>query len=187
MEQKTNSFWRKFAWVGGAVFVTWVAFAVLLWAYGGDFTKSGPYGDTFGLLNTLFSGLAFAGMICTLIMQKQELELQRQELADTREELKRTAEANEKTAELAAENIKQQRDISNIQNSYTKNQILAQKHIAMLNNIYKIIEFTYQGYAAHAQGYKDYEREIKEILKKLESLKTVEGPIDEDQAPSLHA
>lgn len=36
----------------------------------------------------MFSGLAFAGLIFTIILQKKELSLQREELADTREELK---------------------------------------------------------------------------------------------------
>ena len=38
-------------------------------------------GDSFGLLNTLFSGLAFAGVIITILLQREELKLQREELA----------------------------------------------------------------------------------------------------------
>lgn len=49
--------------------------------------KSGVFGDSFGLLTALFSGLAFAGLIITINMQKQELSLQRQELSLTRQEL----------------------------------------------------------------------------------------------------
>ena len=48
----------------------------------------GEFGDMFGAVNALFSGLAFAGLIITLILQRQELELQREELEQTREELK---------------------------------------------------------------------------------------------------
>jgi len=46
------------------------------------------FGDMFGAINALFSGLAFAGIIVALYFQKNEFELQRQELKDTREELK---------------------------------------------------------------------------------------------------
>lgn len=60
----------------------------------------GTFGDTFGAANALFSGLALAGVIIAILMQKQELELQRQELAQTREELKRSAEAQERSAAI---------------------------------------------------------------------------------------
>lgn len=48
---------------------------------------SGTFGDGFGLLTSLFSGLAFAGLIITILMQKDELALQREELELTRKEL----------------------------------------------------------------------------------------------------
>jgi hypothetical protein len=48
----------------------------------------GRYGDMFGSVNALFSGLAFAGLIYALLLQRLELRLQRQELAATRAELK---------------------------------------------------------------------------------------------------
>lgn len=50
-------------------------------------TDRGTFGDKFGAINSLFSGLAFLGLIITLLFQKEELELQRQELAETRKEL----------------------------------------------------------------------------------------------------
>lgn len=49
--------------------------------------KQGQFGDQFGAVNALFSGLAFAGLIFTIILQKKELALQREELSQTREEL----------------------------------------------------------------------------------------------------
>lgn len=52
------------------------------------FEEPNEAGDTAGLINGLFSALAFAGVIYAIFLQKHELELQRQELADTREELK---------------------------------------------------------------------------------------------------
>ncbi len=48
----------------------------------------GTFGDMFGAVNTLFSGLAFAGIIFAISLQSKELELQRSELELTREELK---------------------------------------------------------------------------------------------------
>lgn len=45
--------------------------------------ERGTFGDMFGAVGALFSGLAFAGVIVTMLQQKEELELQRKELAQT--------------------------------------------------------------------------------------------------------
>ncbi|WP_121667467.1 hypothetical protein [Mesonia aquimarina] len=55
-----------------------------------DWTKSGTFGDTYGALNALFSGLALAGVIVTILIQKQELQNQRVELELQRNEMKET-------------------------------------------------------------------------------------------------
>lgn len=44
----------------------------------------GTFGDMFGSVNALFSGLAFAGLICTLLVQLKEFKAQREELELTR-------------------------------------------------------------------------------------------------------
>ena len=48
----------------------------------------GQFGDLFGAVNSLFSGLAFAGLFWALRLQADQLEMQRTELALQREELK---------------------------------------------------------------------------------------------------
>ncbi len=48
--------------------------------------KPNEAGDAAGLVNGLFSALAFAGVIYAIFLQRNELELQRKELADTRAE-----------------------------------------------------------------------------------------------------
>ncbi len=65
-----------------------------------DWSKRGAFGDAFGGINALFSGMAFGGIIYTILLQRKELRLQRLELSETRKELKRSAEAQEKS-ELA--------------------------------------------------------------------------------------
>lgn len=60
----------------------------------------GQFGDSFGAINSLFAGLAFAGVIFAIILQKRELELQRQELKETRGEIrgqKEQLQAQDKT------------------------------------------------------------------------------------------
>jgi hypothetical protein len=62
-----------------------------------DWQTRGQFGDMFGFLNSMFSGLAFIGLIYTIVLQRQELALQREELTLTRTELRRSAEAQEKS------------------------------------------------------------------------------------------
>lgn len=50
--------------------------------------ERGTFGDMFGAINSLFSGLALTGIILTILLQRQELKYQRKELSDTREEFK---------------------------------------------------------------------------------------------------
>lgn len=53
----------------------------------GNVDKAGVFGDSFGALTSLFSGLAFGGIVYTILLQRKELELQRKELALTRKVL----------------------------------------------------------------------------------------------------
>jgi hypothetical protein len=74
---------------------------IIIWGTGGwlvNFTNTtdrGTFGDMFGAVNALFSGLAFATLIYTVFLQRRELQLQRLELAETRKELQRSASAQE--------------------------------------------------------------------------------------------
>ena len=64
-------------------------------------TARGTFGDMFGAVNALFSGLAFAGIIFTILLQREELSLQRLELQETRNELKRSADSQERSEKAA--------------------------------------------------------------------------------------
>lgn len=50
----------------------------------------GSFGDQFGAANALFSGLAFAGLIVTILLQRNDLRLQRKDLKMQRKELQIT-------------------------------------------------------------------------------------------------
>ena len=62
--------------------------------------ERGSFGDMFGSINALFSGLALAGVIYAILLQRKELSLQREELKLTRKELEKSAEAQEKSSKL---------------------------------------------------------------------------------------
>lgn len=89
------------------VTVVLVLAGLVIYASFGDWTQRGLFGDMFGAVNTLFSGLAFAGVIYAILLQREELRLQRQELKLTRDELKRSAEAQERSARLLQEQLDQ--------------------------------------------------------------------------------
>lgn len=82
-----NSTVLKVARIAAIVVVVLWALTFLLF-FNNDSGERGQFGDMFGAVNALFSGLAFAGLIITLILQKTELGLQRDELEQTRDELK---------------------------------------------------------------------------------------------------
>lgn len=62
-----------------------------------NWSDRASFGDMFGAIGTLFSGLAFAGVIYTILLQRRDLEIQRRELEVTRGDLERTAKAQEKS------------------------------------------------------------------------------------------
>jgi hypothetical protein len=84
-----------------AVIACFAAYAYWMPRLMPDPAARGQFGDTFGALNTLFSGLAFAAFAYTLLLQRRELALQRAELAQTREELAKQAAAQQAQAETA--------------------------------------------------------------------------------------
>lgn len=60
----------------------------------------GTIWDSFGAINALFSGLAFAGLIYTIFLQMKELEL-------TRDELRKTSDAQQKSEKALSEQVNQ--------------------------------------------------------------------------------
>jgi len=84
-----------FAFLG--VLALWsLSLALTLILFGTWATRS-AFGEMFGAVNTLFSGLAFAAFVYTVVLQREELALQRRELELTREELARSAAAQERS------------------------------------------------------------------------------------------
>ncbi|MCE5181209.1 MAG: hypothetical protein LLG15_05350 [Betaproteobacteria bacterium] len=71
-----------------AVIAIWIVAAVTVWLTLPDWASRGQFGDLFGSVNALFSGLAFAGLYSALRLQQEQLALQRTELVLQREELK---------------------------------------------------------------------------------------------------
>ena len=80
---------KNFLYVALSVFVVWLIFGVgfaLVFPKAGDklpFENVATFGDSVGFVNSLFSGLAFGGVIIAIILQSFELQEQRKELRKT--------------------------------------------------------------------------------------------------------
>lgn len=86
LEDKDKSFIKISIVVSIVIIGLWVSnYFVLINLPAAD---RGTIGDMFGVINSLFSGLALAGIILTILLQRKELKYQRQELRDTREEFR---------------------------------------------------------------------------------------------------
>lgn len=99
-----------------------------------EYNSLGTYGDFFGSFTSLFTVLAFGGLIISLLLQRRDLELQRKELEESRKELKAQATAQEKQAihmeqqfnimkeqfELSKTQVKLVGDQSNLMKSQTE-------------------------------------------------------------------
>lgn len=92
------------------VLAAWISTFFLVYFYLPDWTSRGQFGDLFGSINSLFSGLAFAGLFYTISLQQrqisyqvEELELQRKELELQRKEMQASRQelANQSKMQLA--------------------------------------------------------------------------------------
>lgn len=89
------------------VLALWVLSAVMILIFLEDWPSRGTFGDLFGAVNALYSGLAFAGLIYTIILQKEDLALQRNEIKLNREELKKSAKAQKNSEKALMEQVEQ--------------------------------------------------------------------------------
>lgn len=79
---------KKLFYAAFGVLALWCA-SFLIFCISGDWAVRGQFGDMFGAVNSLFSGLAFAGLIITLIYQRNDLDLQRKAITQTNKEMER--------------------------------------------------------------------------------------------------
>lgn len=83
---------KPFKFLGRAVVGLLTVFSVytagLLWATQPiseiSINKAASFGDSFGVITSLFAGLGFAGVLATIFLQREELKLTRRELQETK-------------------------------------------------------------------------------------------------------
>ncbi|WP_291865855.1 hypothetical protein [Maribacter sp.] len=115
------------------VLVIWVLSVIFILFGLDNWSDRGTFGDSFGAVNALFSGFAFAGLIYTIVLQKEDLKMQRNEIALNRTELKKSAIAQKNSEKALEEQVQQMKiaarlnalktliDYYNIQISYPNN------------------------------------------------------------------
>jgi len=95
----------------------------------------GTFGDQFGAVNALFSGLAFAGLIYTIILQRHDLKLQRRDLHYQRRDL----ELNRKELELTRQEMEEQTAEFEKQNETLKIQRFESTFFNMLSQFQEVV------------------------------------------------
>ena len=75
------------------VILVWVLSGIIIYYISPNWSERGTIGDMFGAVNALFSGLAFVGLIYTILMQREEIQMNRQEIEMNTKELKKAATA----------------------------------------------------------------------------------------------
>ncbi|QDU80711.1 hypothetical protein Pla110_24430 [Polystyrenella longa] len=80
------------------IFLWWIVGYYPIHKYGST-PDAGTYGDSFGFVNSLFSGLALAGVIVAIMLQRKDLQIQSETLAKSADEAEKLAElTKEQTA-----------------------------------------------------------------------------------------
>ena len=149
------------------VIILWVmSWTLSSWRYP-EIECRGQFGDSFGAVNALFAGLAFAGVIWTIRLQIKELELQRAELGLQRRELEDTrAEIRGQKEQLQAQNQTLQKQI--FENSFFQ---LLDRHSEIVNSM-----------AIPGSFFNDHNREYtgrKCFVSMFGKLKYIYKPLDE--------
>lgn len=90
MGQYTKWITKNIVWLmfGGVILLFLLNFSMVFFV--SDKDTRGTFGDQFGAVNALFSGLAFTGLIYTIILQRRDLAIQRRDLQLQRKELELT-------------------------------------------------------------------------------------------------
>jgi hypothetical protein len=103
---------KRFKWIVIGTILSLPIYVTLTILLIKSWSDRSNFGEMFGGLNTLFSGLAFIGVIYAILLQRKELQYQRRELRFqrlelelTRNELKRSAEAQEKSEQALKDQV----------------------------------------------------------------------------------
>ncbi len=90
-----------------AVVVLWLVSGWLIVALLDEWADRGTFGDLFGAVNALFSGLAFAALLYTIVLQRDEIRQNREEIVLNRRELSKGAKLQQKAQQVLIQQVEQ--------------------------------------------------------------------------------
>lgn len=137
-------------------------------------TCAGGFGDQYGVLNTLFTGLAFVGLIATILLQRKDLELQRKELKrqsdefETQNKLIETQQFNSFFFHLFNNIVNLKKDINNILIEYEYNPKNKGNSLDLILQI--IGDYAFECYKDHEYNIIIIDNTIKKIIPKITPL-----------------
>lgn len=144
--------------IGAALIIgLWFLSFVLISTFYSTPTERGTFGDMFGAINALFSGLAFLGLIIALILQKKELEEQRKEIGNSIEAQERSIQLMKEQAEISLLQTKLEA-LNHIINGYERSISRAEKSKMMTEHVEK---------ENLVKARDNYENLLKELINKL--------------------
>ena len=85
----------------------WLLSAVFIIYFLDDWSSRGTFGDLFGAVNALFSALAFAALIYTIVLQREEIKENREEIKLNRKELSKSSKLQQKAQQVLVEQVEQ--------------------------------------------------------------------------------
>jgi septal ring factor EnvC (AmiA/AmiB activator) len=89
------------------VLLIWSISGLTIYLISDNWGDRGTIGDMFGAVNALFSGLAFAALLYTLQLQREEIKLNRTEIALNRNELSKSVKAQQESQEALKQQVTQ--------------------------------------------------------------------------------
>lgn len=104
---KTTSRKRLFILLFLGVIVIWAVSALVTMYFLQEWSDRGTFGDLFGAVNALFSGLAFAALIYTIALQRDEIKENRAEIVLNRKELSKASKLQEKAQKVLIQQVDQ--------------------------------------------------------------------------------
>jgi hypothetical protein len=100
--QQTHEFFRYSTYIVLAICGIVLTIGIIAWRSDG-IASLGQLGDAFGMANTLFTGLAFAGVVYTLLLQQKQASAQQDQLHQQRQDSLRQAREQYFAARLNAQ------------------------------------------------------------------------------------
>lgn len=106
--KSNNNLNRSLFGISIIIMLLWILNAVIIYFIGETWQERGTMGDMFGASNALFSGLAFAGLLYTIFLQREDIKNQREDIKLNRASLAKSVElqaASEKALQAQVEQM----------------------------------------------------------------------------------